>query len=91
VTGTIFGVSAISRKNDAQCDGTNCTNSPVPDAGDKLRDAQSAGTASTVFFVAGGVLAAGGLVLFFAAPRAGPRASAQVSPTGVGLRLEQSF
>lgn len=91
VTGTIFGVSAISKKNDAGCDGTNCSGSAVPDAEEKLGEAQSAGTASTVFFVAGGLLAAGGVVLYFMAPRGGPRASAQATPTGVGLRLEQSF
>lgn len=91
VTGVIFGLSAISKKNDAACEGTDCSNSAVPDAADKLRDAQSAGTASTIFFVAGGVLAAGGVVLYFVAPRKGPRASLQGTPAGVGLRLEQAF
>ncbi len=91
VTGSIFGLSAISSKNAAVgCSGANCA-AGEPGSGDKIRDAQSAGTASTIFFVVGGVLAASGIVLFFAAPRGAPRATAWATPSGGGMRWEQSF
>lgn len=52
-------------------------------------DARAAGTASAVGFVAGGLLAAGGVVLLFTAPEARHRVglSPSVSPTFVGLTL----
>jgi hypothetical protein len=67
--GTIFGVKAIGKKSDAdaacqpnaptQCDAT----------GVALRhEEKSAGTISTVSFLAGGVALAGGVVLFVTAP-----------------------
>jgi len=69
IVGTIFGLSAGSKKSDAGCD----PNSVCPDetSAGVLRDAQSAGNMSTAFFIAGGVLVAGGLSMFFLAPKHG--------------------
>jgi hypothetical protein len=62
--GAVFGVLAMNHKNDAQCDATNACK-PGP-----LSDARSAATVSTIGFVAGGVLAAGGVALVLWAPGA---------------------
>jgi len=84
--GTYFAIEAKS-KNDqsfgAGCggaDGNVCTS-----AGAQVRrDALSAATASTVAFVAGGVLAAGGIALWLAAPRAHAEGSAALAPVVLG-------
>jgi hypothetical protein len=77
--GTVFGLSAMSKENDAtqhDCDSTNhCTGQGVQLG----HDAQSAATASTIAFAVGGIALAGGVLLYFTAPKG---ASA---PT-VGLR-----
>jgi hypothetical protein len=67
VAGAFFGLEAMSKKSDAGCNGIQCSSSG--DA-DKLRSAQSDGNLSTVFFVAGGVLAAAGVTLWAVAPGA---------------------
>jgi hypothetical protein len=62
--GTAFGIAAISDKSSAHCDASNaCQSGP-------LSSANSAATISTVGFVAGGVLLAGGLALVLFAPKA---------------------
>jgi len=74
--GTYFGVRSIGKHSDYEklCAGNVCQPAAVP-----LHDqAVSAGNASTVAFVLGGLLAAGGGVLWFLAPR-GP-ASVAVAP-----------
>jgi hypothetical protein len=62
--GTVFGVRAINlyqRSRDEGCDDSdNCT----PDALETRRSAVHAGTASTLSFVAGGALLAGGAGLY---------------------------
>jgi hypothetical protein len=85
VVGGVFGVTAIAKKNDAGCVGVDC--GATPDHARSLHDAQTAATTSTVFFVVGGVLVAGGVALWLLAPR--PRASSlaplvHASPAGVG-------
>lgn len=65
--GTLFGVEAMSKKSDAGCNADSQCQSEV--AATKLRDAQSAGNAATVFFVVGGVLTAGGIVIWSVSPR----------------------
>lgn len=82
VTGTIFGVSASSKWDDAQaCDqDPSCGN-----AGSLSDDASSAGTISTVAFIVGGVGIAGGLVLWFTAPEAESSSASHVS-VGLGMQ-----
>jgi len=86
--GTGFGVDAISKKDAAAssgCNGNVCT----PTAGATRNDAQSAGTLSTAFFVAGGVLAAAGVTLWLIAPRAsqGVEVTPTVGPGSAGVTL----
>ncbi|HEY8038326.1 MAG TPA: tetratricopeptide repeat protein [Polyangiaceae bacterium] len=74
--GSAFGLVAMGKENDAL--NNHCPNQPQCDAtGVQLgQDAKSAATASTVAFAVGGVALAGGLVLYFTAPkRAAPAAS----------------
>lgn len=74
VVGTVFGFKANSAFQDAQdlCGGSvdNCIADRVGDAQSKVDDARSAGTLSTVMFVAGTAAAATGLVLYLTAPKA---------------------
>lgn len=67
VVGAGFGFSAISLKGDrdARCNGGFCDAEGVAKDG-KARDAA---TASTIAFIAGGALVAGGAVLVFTAPK----------------------
>lgn len=89
--GVIFGFSAISRRNQAGCDGNDCSGAPIG-SGDTLRDAQSSATASTICFIGGGLLAAGGVALFVLAPRGSTtRASARMTPGGGAMTLEHAF
>ena len=74
VVGTIFGFSAMSSKDDAACVGNKCDAEP-------LADARSAATFSTIGFVAGGVLIAGGAALFLFAPQ--PNARVARNPRGL--------
>jgi hypothetical protein len=78
--GAVFGVTAMSRKSDAQaaCPGACATSDGVT----KWSDAASAGNASTVAFVLGGVALAGGAVLWFTAP-SGSAFHVAVAPGGV--------
>jgi hypothetical protein len=95
--GTVFGLQAISRNNDskADCD----AQSVCGPAGTVARhDAQSAGNVSTVAFLAGGVLLAGGATMFvLAKPRSSNgsgtavRATPLVSNREVGIGFEGAF
>lgn len=95
VVGTIFGVRAIGLNNDSKndCD----ANSVCGSSGLKSRlDARSAGDVSTVAFVAGGVLLAGGATMFvLAKPRTktdvGLLAAPLVSQRELGMGLEGTF
>lgn len=68
--GGVFGGIAMSKKGSAEDAG--CSDRVCPDdrAGGLRDDARSAGTVSTIGFVAGGVLAAAGLGMFLLAPSA---------------------
>lgn len=92
--GTVFGVVASSKQSDSGCNGTKC---PDDTSKGKLDDAISAATKSTVFFIAGGALLAGGLTLYFVAPRtsssrgsgaASARLRPVVGPNGAALMFE---
>lgn len=65
--GGVFGLSAIGKNRDADrlCDGPACREERALALTDQARDAA---TVSTVCFVAGGVLVAGGLGAFLLAP-----------------------
>ena len=72
VLGTIFGIRALSIGDQSDLcklgpQGNGCPTTAVDDQ----NTARSSGTISTIGFVAGGVLAAGGAVLFFTAPKPG--------------------
>jgi hypothetical protein len=78
--GSVFGVMAISDRNGAHCDASNAC-----DPGG-LSDANSAATVSTVGFIAGGVLLAGGAALYLFGPRGDSAATGAAS-----LRLAPAF
>lgn len=84
VVGTVFGLKANSAFSDAQdlCGGSvdNCISDRVGDAQTKVDDARSAGTLSTVMFVAGGAAIAGGFVLYITAPKATEKRQMTVRP-----------
>lgn len=78
--GTAFGVSALSKKSDAQ---GACPNTCVTQDGvNKWSDATSTGTISTIALIVGGAGVAAGAVLWFTAPST----SSSSTQVGVGLR-----
>jgi tetratricopeptide (TPR) repeat protein len=81
--GAVFGLKAMSDKSSAACAGTTCPNAG---AASELASAQSAGTTSTIFFVAGGALAAAGATMWFLAP-SGVQLSPAVGLNGAGATL----
>ena len=87
--GAVFGVLAISKRNDAQaaCPGDCAT----ADGVNKWADAGSAGNASTIGFVVGGLAVAGAAVLWFTAPRAARTASARLGFGPGSVRLEATW
>lgn len=87
--GTAFGLVAVGNKSDAHCEGVDCSAAGA-DAS-KLRDAQTAGTVSTVAFIAGGVLAAAGIVLWVAAPRGHTGKSLALDLSSQELRVRGAF
>jgi hypothetical protein len=82
--GTAFGLSASSKWSSAKsgCDDTGCP----PDAAAKTDDARHAATASTVAFVAGGVLLAAGVIVLWTAPS--KEAGVGVASNGSGWSLQ---
>jgi len=82
VIGSVFGVQAGSKWDDAQ----KCNEDPTcPNAGSLSDDASSAATISTVGFVVGGLGLAGGLALWLTAPE--PESAATASRAGVSIGL----
>jgi hypothetical protein len=68
-TGSIFGIVAMSKKSTANSDG--CLSNghcPTHDGVSALNGASSAASLSTVFFIIGGVLTAGGVAVWALAP-----------------------
>jgi hypothetical protein len=80
-TGAAFGLVAKS-KNDEALQPANCpTHTLCTQNGlDLTHDAKTAATLSTVSFIAGGVLAAGGIVLVLTAPSSSPRTGLRITP-----------
>lgn len=87
VLGTIFGVHALSIGDQSdQCRlGPEANGCPANAVDDQER-ARTSGTISTLGFVAGGVLAAGGAVLYLTAPSHSARAQARPLRVGLGGR-----
>jgi len=93
--GSAFGLVAKSKlddSNNSHCDPTD----HCDPAGLSLRkDSESAATASTALFVAGGVALAAGIVLYVAAPRATASSAIVVAPAplagGGGAIVRASF
>lgn len=86
VVGSVFGILSISKASEAddQCappDRKLCT----PDGKTAGDDAIARGNLSTVGFVVGGILLAGGIALYFTAPTPGSPTVA-VGPGTLGLR-----
>jgi hypothetical protein len=81
VTGAVFGYVAKSKDDDAHADG-HCTSVDCDATGKALvSDAKDAALVSTIFFSAGAVLTAAGVVLVVTAP-GGARIA--VGPQGIG-------
>lgn len=83
----VFGAKVLSSKSDRDdhCRGTLCD----PEGVTADKDARDAATISTIAFVAGAALVAGGVVLVLTAPRA--RARATLAPTFGGAVLGGVF
>ncbi len=79
VVGGITGVMAMGKHSDLEkeCPGGKCTSLRQSD----VDSYKSLGTISTIGFIAGGVLAAGGAVLFFTAPKEGARSASNAATT----------
>ncbi len=92
VIGTVYGLNAIDDKNTQISDcasNTQCTN-PMGAAA-AHRDAQSSGTISTVAFIAGGVVLAAGVIVFFTAPKKNEGPSVTVGFNGLGMIMRGAF
>ena len=78
VVGGITGVMAMGKHSDLakNCPDAKCTSDRQSD----VDSYKSLGTISTIGFIAGGVLAAGGAVLFFTAPKEGARSASNGLP-----------
>jgi hypothetical protein len=85
VAGSVLGVLAIADNDDAHCTPANVCTDPQA-----RRDAQRMALGSTVGFVAGGALLAGGILLFVLAPRSTSKTAAfhvepAVASNGAGV------
>ena len=80
--GTVFGLTASSKNDDA---GAHCRGNLCDAEGIRLdKQGRDDATLSTIAFIAGGTLAAGGLVLFLTAPSGREKTAATAS---VGVRV----
>jgi hypothetical protein len=93
--GSVFGVMAKSKRDDSYAQPGGCVNDDCPPAAARTReDARSAGNTATVFFVAGGILAAAGVTMFLVAPAPSAhalRVAPSVAQTDARLTLEGRF
>jgi hypothetical protein len=80
--GSVFGLMAKSDQSSVgpHCNGTVCDPTGVGD----LSDAHNAATVSTIGFIAGGAVLAGGVVLYLVAPRGSPGTGLVVAPGSAG-------
>lgn len=91
--GGIFGLVAMNHEKKARDVCTDNLCDPSSDGVDRTNKAQTAALVSTIGFVAGGALLAGGLVLYFTAPKTGEVATLQIGgrPGGASLTLGAKF
>lgn len=77
--GTVFGLSAKSKNDEAagMCSGLECS---TAHAITLTEEARTAATISTVGFVAGGALLAGGVVLYLLAPKGESKTALRLAP-----------
>lgn len=95
IAGTVLGVIAQSRADEVEdkCPTMRCDNAPLEDTADS---AETLGMAATVLWIAGGAIAATGVVLLLLGDdndeQAGSaRATVVLTPTHAGLLLEGTF
>jgi hypothetical protein len=95
VVGGIFGAMALSKNssaNSGHCGGSLGGANQCDSTGVSLRsDAVNFGNISTIAFIAGGVLAAGGATLFLVAPSGHVQASPAVGSSGGGVIVRGDF
>lgn len=96
IVGGVFGFSARSQYDSAFDNGfcTHATNQCSAEGQSEVDGARSKATASTILFIAGGALTAGGIVLYLTAPRArttGLRLVPSPYAGGAGLTLTGSL
>lgn len=93
IGGAVFGVIAKGRYDDAKdlCGGDidACDPARLGAAQDKVDSARTAGTISTVTFIAGAAAIVGGVVLFVRSPKSRPAVS--IVPTGNGVAITGGF
>ncbi len=90
VVGAVFGIVAKSTYNDALKDCPGGTNACTPDGVSGGSNAHSQAAVSTVGFIAGGALAAAGIVLYFTAPH-GVAVTPSVGMNSAGVGLSGSW
>lgn len=93
--GAVFGLTAISKADDAGCERGRC---PTDESGKLNDEAHDAGNIATVALIAGAVLGAAGAVLFFVpfggeekADAQALRVRPQISPRYAGVQLGGTF
>lgn len=95
VVGSIFGAEALSKNssaNSGHCGSSFGGTNQCDSTGVGLRnDAVSAGNVSTIAFIAGGVLAAGGVTLWLVAPSGHVQAAPAVGSNGGGFLVRGDF
>jgi hypothetical protein len=98
ILGAAFGLSAMSSWDQAKglCNVSSCPSATRSQAESDRSNAVTASTLSTASLVIGGVLVAGGVVLFVVAPARGPAKTGAwiapvVGPGSAGLELRGAF
>jgi hypothetical protein len=90
--GAVFGLMASSKWSSAQSDCPSSTGcAPTSTAYDEKSSAQTSATVSTISFLAGGVLLAGGLTMYLLAPKASSSSTVGIAPSGSGAELFGRF
>jgi hypothetical protein len=93
--GAVFGILAISKNSSANNDHCGAafggTNHCDPTGISLRSDAVNFGNVSTISFIAGGVLAAGGASLWLFAPSTSVQAGPTVGDGGAGLTVRGTF
>lgn len=90
--GSVMGIVAIGKNNDANNGHCDKTTNICDSTGVSMRsDAVGAGNVSTVAFIVGGVLLAGGATMFLLAPSSNVQAAPAVGTNGAGIVLRGRF